>query len=164
MGSGGELAPSQPINIERQISPAKPRKKANGFTLADSKVTELVGMLADAMQSGRLNAREIPNQRPGDDELKKVFRLCRADGQEFVVQLSGMYILIWSSVPPTGDTPLAKPAEEYPPQRTRHSNLGCMQKLRGPKNNGTAGAHAWKLHFDTSLTALRFIVSAIRSQ
>jgi hypothetical protein len=164
MGSGGDVALSQPINIERKISPTKPRKKADGSALADRKVTELVGMLADAMQSGALNAKEIPNKREGDHELRKVFRLCRADGEEFAVQLTEKEILIWSSVPPTVDTPLASPAEEYPPKKPRHSNLGCMQKLRGPKNNGADGAHAWKLHFDTSLTALRFIVSAIRSQ
>ncbi|MGD0188087.1 MAG: hypothetical protein ABSC25_22950 [Roseiarcus sp.] len=113
-------------------------------------------MVQLAIKNGSLVATEIGNLRDDGDELKKLFRMRRADGEEFAITRTGLDYRLWSSVSPTRGIAVAE-SIEYPPTKTRHSNLGCMPKLRGPKGRNL-GARAWKLRFNTPQDALNFIV------
>ncbi|WP_158812791.1 hypothetical protein [Methylocapsa sp. S129] len=132
--------------------------RAPSHICSSARIEDLVDLLRLAMRKGILIASVIENQRTAGRDLKKLFRLRRADGEEFAIQRDGLDFCIWSSVLPADSTPLAEPMKEYPPTKTRHANLGAMPKLRGPKKDGTLGARAWMLRFSTPLDALNFIV------
>ena len=140
-------------------SARSPRTSAARASEPTAKNDDLIAIVRDAIRGGALDAEEIGNSRERSDEVKKIFRVKRGDGEEFAIQRTGNEHRLWSSVPPGADTPRASPAQEYPPERTRHSNLGVLPKLRGPKN-GRPGASAWLLHFATSSAVLEFIIKA----
>jgi hypothetical protein len=122
----------------------------------ETKIEDLIDIVLSAIRDGSLDADVIENMRTDGTDLKKLLRLRRADGEEFAIQRSGQDFRVWSSLAPASGTRLSGPPEEYPSNRNRHSNLGCMPKLRGPKGS-VPGARAWKLRFDTPLAALNFI-------
>jgi hypothetical protein len=114
--------------------------------------------LRGEIAAGTFNANVITNQRGEFAGVKKLLRLCRADGEEFAIEYTKNDFHVWSSVQ-TDERP-GVTVETYRSDKTRHSNLGCMKKLCGPNNkNGIVGAHAWKLKFSTLETARTFIVS-----
>ncbi len=111
-------------------------------------------MVRDAIKSGALKATEVPNERAGKDDVDKLLRLRRHDGEEFAIDRKGRDFLIWSSAPPI---PLAEVRNEYFPHETRSSNLDIMRKLRGPNKSGRFGTHAWRLRFHTAMNLIDFI-------
>jgi hypothetical protein len=161
LGDAMDEKPEAPSSFrsanERMIS--KPRRTvAVRHSIPRKNIEDLIELVRDALNKGTLVAKEIKNRRSEGDEVKKVIRLQRGDGEEFAILQTGKSIRIWSSAPPKKDTPLAEPAEHYAPDKSRHSNLGVMAKLRGPSKDGTLGASAWKLRFHTPLAALNFIM------
>jgi hypothetical protein len=123
-----------------------------------AKPDALVETLLSAMATRRLRAETIENKR-GKVELNKLFRIRRADGEEFAVDRTVSVLQIWSSVRPKDNLQLAEPSEEYESARTRHSNLNCMPRLCGP-HGGKPGVRAWKLLFNTLMEAYDFVASA----
>lgn len=140
----------------KAAKPKPPEPRGTAGASSSEKFEDLVEALTQSIAAGRLDADVVDNMRNGDEPVKKVFRLRRADGEEFAVgRVSGCF-QVWSSVRPAVGVRLAEDAVEYPPSRTRHSNLNCMEKLRGPQGN-RPGARAWKLHFETLAAAHDFI-------
>jgi hypothetical protein len=150
---------SIPIKKKSRSAYSTPRAIARPFE-PSAKHEDLIAMVRDAMKGGKLDAREVGNARTKSDEINKLLRLRRADGEEFAIQRTGNDFRVWSSVPPTTRTPLAEPKHDYPPTKTRHSNLGVMPKLRGPNDRGRVGAMAWQLRFHTPAAVLDFITGA----
>jgi hypothetical protein len=146
-----------PPSRSRPSNAAELESASTRPAVSESKVEDLIEMVRSAIKQGYLDAEVIGNLRTDEDtDPKKLFRIRRADGEEFAIQRSEKDFRIWSSVEPSGETPLAAPAEEYFPMRNRHSNLGCMPKLRGPTDSAP-GVRAWKLRFHTPIAALNFI-------
>jgi hypothetical protein len=117
----------------------------------------LAESISDAIAAGTFNARVIGTQRDMV-HVKKLLRLRRADGEEFAIEYVKNGFQVWSSVH-TDERP-GLTVKSYGSDKTRHSNLGCMEKLRGPnKKEETLGVCAWKLRFSTLEAARTFIVS-----
>lgn len=119
----------------------------------------LAKRLSGEIDAGTFNAKVIPNLRDMSADVKKLLRLCRADGEEFAIVYSKKEFRVWSSVQ-TDERP-GLTVKIYTFDKPRHANLECMKKPRGPnKINGTVGVGAWKLIFSTLEDARTFIVSA----
>jgi len=156
--ASGEVVARSRLNTsapKREASKLHEKTIASAFS-PSAKIEDLIGMVRLAIEKGSLVATQIGNLRDDEDELKKLFRMRRADGEEFAIVRTGLGYRLWSSVSPAEGVPVAE-SVEYPPTRTRHSNLGCMPKLRGPKGRNL-GARAWKLRFNTPQDALNFVV------
>lgn len=117
----------------------------------------LAQRLSDEIAAKTFNAKVIPNQRDMSDHLEKLLRVCRADGEEFAIVYTKDKFQVWSSVE-TEERPGLK-VKTYTAGKTRHHNLWCMKKLRGPnKKTGTLGVCAWQLKFSTLEDARTFIM------
>jgi hypothetical protein len=145
-----------PASTAKAVKPKSTSPRESRPTSDGERFESLVEALTESIADGRLDAEVVENMRNGDEPVKKVFRLRRADGEEFAVgRVSGCF-QVWSSVPPSAGLRFAEVPEEYPPSRTRHSNLKCMERLRGP-HGSRPGVRAWKLHFETLAAARDFI-------
>lgn len=115
-------------------------------------------ILLDDIAKGMLRADEVEHQRRGG-ELVKVLRLRRFDGEEFAIQIDGKSsILVWSSKKPDGRFPGVVSIKRYGASDTRHHNLGCMPRLRGPDpSTGVDGVQAWLVEFKTAWSAAHFV-------
>ncbi|MDE2364115.1 MAG: hypothetical protein KGM42_15665 [Hyphomicrobiales bacterium] len=158
---GRPMAPPRTMGSPMSVPKAKaaPTPRAARPDPSEVGTNALIGELRAALADGRLRAVVVENQRTGAQELVKVFRLRRSDGNEFVIERTRAWFNVWSSVAPSIATALAEQADVYTPARTRHSNLSSMPKLRGPKN-GHPGSRAWKLNFKTLIAARDFILHA----
>ncbi len=136
--------------------------KGNPAMMGSSETTPshaLAKRLSDEIAAKTFNAKLIPNQRGMSADVKKLLRLCRADGEEFAIVYTTSKFQVWSSVQ-TDERPGLK-VKIYTACKTRHADLGCMKKLRGPnERNGTPGARAWQLKFSTLEDARTFIMSS----
>lgn len=124
-----------------------------------SQIASLRAMIRDAIADGRLDAQEIANQRSREHkEIVKMIRFVRSDGEEFALQLTGQSFRLWSSVAPSDVAPGLIESVFYARERSRHSNLNSMPRLRGPKRDGTIGSAAWKLVFRTPADVLEYLL------
>jgi hypothetical protein len=146
----------QPVKATRKAAgSATPRRKAAQTSDEPSRKHEdLIAMIRDAIKRGELDAEEVGNAHSKGEEVKKLLRLRRHDGEEFAIQRKGNDFQVWSSIPPGSDTLISRP---YGPTETRHSNLSVMSKLRGPDKHGRRGATAWMLYFATPAAVLDFL-------
>ena len=162
-GVDDELAFSPNTN-PKPVRPAKsnvpkPKKSITLETTSGGQSTILISMLNAAVNDGSLRAEVIGNRRTGGSEdIKKLLRLKRYDGQQFAVEPTRTSFWIWSSVQPDETVHRVHKIEYYPVERTRHSNLECMVRLRGPNaKRAMIGVRAWKVGFNSPLAAFNFI-------
>lgn len=128
--------------------------------ITKTKGEELAELVRVATAKERIRADVIQHTRTGEEHTSKLFRLRRADGNEFAIQMKSQSFSVWSSVQPNGKIRLAKPAKAYSPDKTRDSGLDIMPRLCKP-NRGRPGAAAWLLSFVSSGDALDFIANAL---
>jgi hypothetical protein len=156
---------STPFSEAQELTPFSEAQELKGSPamIGSSEATPshaLADRLLGEIAAGTFNAKEIPNLRDMSARVKKLLRLCRADGEEFaIVYTRNNEFRVWSSVQ-TDERPGLK-VKIYTFDEPRHSNLEVMDKLRGPnKMKGTVGVSAWRLIFSTLEDARTFIVSA----
>lgn len=148
---GNSAVLSTPVRARPIVPPSLPERK----------IADLVSIVKEQICSGAYAAKIVGNRRKNDDDdVKKLLRIRRQDGEEFAIEKIGKSFRVWSSIQPKTSDHAILDIEEYPPSRSRHSNLGILPKLRGPKT-GIVGAHAWKLTFNTPIGALMFIGCSI---
>jgi len=151
---------STPFSEAQEMKGSSAMIGSSEATPSPSPSHALAERLLGEIAAGTFNAKVIPNLRDMSTRVKKLLRLCRADGEEFaIVYTKNSEFRVWSSVQ-TDERPGLK-VKIYTFDEPRHSNLEVMDKLRGPnKIKGTVGVGAWRLIFSTLEDARTFIVSA----
>ena len=103
----------------RKTIKAKTASKKRDMVFSNSS-SELVKMLTDAVNKGDFEAQIILNKRSNDtQQIKKLLRLKRSDGQQFAVEPKVVGFWVWSSVMPQKKIGHENTVENYSATETR---------------------------------------------